>query len=116
MTRAIANTCLTVLLIQTSNGADLGSLYASREWAELHDGLANSKRNDLYRGAVAVVFHENSHRAESLLRSVIRTAPTSEDAYQAFEWLSHKFLYEGRYHHFVAVMEARWQAPPYIEG
>ena len=110
--RAIANICLAALLVQASSGADLESLYRKQRWAELHDGLANSKGNDLYRGAVAVVFHENSRRAETFLRSTIRTLPTSEDAYQAYEWLSHKFLYEGRYHSFVAVMEARRAAFP----
>ena len=110
--RAIANICLVALLVQASSGADLESLYGKQRWAELHDGLANSRGSDLYRGAVAVVFHENSRRAEKLLRSTIRTLPASDDAYQAYEWLSHKFLYEGRYHSFVAVMEARWAAFP----
>jgi predicted aspartyl protease len=46
------------------------------------------------------------------LRSAIKTAPKSEEAYQAYEWLTHLFLYSGQYKRLVSTMEARWSAFP----
>ena len=97
---------------QSVNGADLQALYDARKWTEIHDELQKTSAHNLYRGAVAVVFHESPRKAESLLRSVIKVEPKSEDAYQAYEWLSHLFLYGGQYRSFVSTMDARWTAFP----
>ena len=96
--------------------ANLKALYDAQKWAELHDELKKTKGDHLYRGAVAVVFHQNPRQAESLLGSVIKAAPKSDEAYQAYEWLSHLFLYAGQYKHLVSTMEARWSAFPGREG
>jgi hypothetical protein len=101
---------------QRANGADLKALYDSQKWIELHDELQKTKAHNFYRGAVAVVFHEDPHKAESFLRSVIRANPESEDAWQAYEWLSHLFLYGGQYRSFVSTMEARWNTFPQKPG
>jgi hypothetical protein len=95
---------------------DLKALYDAQKWAELHDGIKKTKGNHFYRGAVAVVFHQNPRQAESLLDSVIKAGPKSDEAYQAYEWLSHLFLYSGRYKRLVSTMEARWAAFPGREG
>jgi predicted aspartyl protease len=46
------------------------------------------------------------------LRAVIKAAPKSEEAFEAYEWLSHLFLYSGQYERLVSTMEARWSAFP----
>jgi|SRR5579863_2502949 len=101
---------------QIASDGDLKALYDGQKWAALHDELQKTNAHNLYRGAVAVVFHEDSRRAESLLQSVIKAEPKSEDAYQAYEWLSHLYLYSGRYRSFVSIMEARWTAFPQRPG
>jgi len=92
--------------------ADLKSLYDAQKWKELHAALSKSKGADLYCGAVAVIFHQNPRRAESLLRSAIKSAPESNQAYEAYEWLSHLYLYTGQYRRLISTMEARWAAFP----
>ncbi|HVQ27953.1 MAG TPA: retropepsin-like aspartic protease, partial [Vicinamibacteria bacterium] len=64
----------------------------------------------LYRGAVAAAF--NDARAERLLRSVIDSAPASDDAYEAYEGLSHLYLRDGQYLHMIEAMERRWASFP----
>jgi predicted aspartyl protease len=91
---------------------DLKALYEAQRWPELYDALEGTQGNDFYRGAVAVTFHQDPQRAESYLKSTIAAAPTSDEAYQAYEWLSHLFLYTGQYQRAVAIMEAKWTAFP----
>ena len=90
---------------------DLKSLYASRRWTELREALKTHRAPALYRGVVAAVFNDD-RRAERLLQSVITSAPRSHEAYEAYEWLGHIYFRTGRYRHFIADMEARWQAFP----
>ena len=105
-------TAICVLLIASHAVADdLKSLYEARQWAELHESLQSHKGPALYRGAVAAVFNDD-RRAERILRSVIRSAPRSEDAYEAYEWLAHIYFRTGRYRQFVSGMEARWTTFP----
>jgi hypothetical protein len=101
---------------QNAKGADLKALYDAQKWADLHDELQKTNAHNFYRGAVAVVFHEDPRKAESFLRSVIKAEPRSEEAWQAYEWLSHLFLYGGQYRSFVSIMEARWNAFPQRPG
>ncbi|MGO9257793.1 MAG: retroviral-like aspartic protease family protein [Bryobacteraceae bacterium] len=91
--------------------ADLKSLYGARRWTELHEALKAHRGSALYRGVVAAVFNDD-RRAEHLLQSVITSAPSSDEAYEAYEWLAHIYFRTGRYHHFIADMEARWEAFP----
>jgi len=44
--------------------------------------------------------------------SVIRSAPHSEEAYEAYEWVSHLYFYRGQYRSLMAIMEQRWAAFP----
>lgn len=101
-----------LLFAQRSPSSNLRSLYESGKWAELVDALPAKGGFELYRGAIAVSFHQDSTQAEAYLRSIIRSAPKSTQAYEAYEWLSHLFLYCGHYAQFVATMEARWSAFP----
>ena len=90
----------------------LKSLYETRQWVELYEALKHSKGPALYRGAVAVTFNDNPRQAERLLRSVIKSAPHSDEAYQAYEWLAHLYLYSGQYQRLISSMEERWAAFP----
>lgn len=100
------------LFAQRPPAADLKALYDSKKWAELREALQKSKGHDFYRGAVAVTFHQDPLQAESHLRSVIKATPKSEEAYEAYEWLSHLYFYSGQYNRLVSTMEARWSAFP----
>jgi len=91
---------------------DLKALYEAQRWPELYDALEGTQGNDFYRGAVAVIFHQDVQRAESYLTSTIAAAPKSDEAYEAYEWLSHLYLYTGQYQRAMAIMEARWTAFP----
>jgi hypothetical protein len=57
------------------------------------------------------VFNDD-RRAEHLLQSVITSAPRSEEAYEAYEWLAHIYFRTGRRQRLIADMEARWNAFP----
>ena len=101
-----------LLFAQRSTSPSLKTLYDLGEWAELGNSLQHTEGNELYRGAVGITFHQDSRQAESSLRSVIKAAPKSQEAYESYEWLSHLFLYSGQYNRLVATMEARWSAFP----
>ncbi len=97
----------------SANNTDLKSLYDARRWAELYEALKHVKDpHALYRGAVAVTFNNNPHEAENILRSVIKSAPRSDEAYQAYEWLTHLYLYSGQYQRLISNLEERWAAFP----
>jgi hypothetical protein len=72
----------------------LKSLYDEHQWFDLHDVIRHKKAPALYRGAVAYAFND-FHQAEINFRSVIRSAPHSEQAYEAHEGLSHLYLEYG---------------------
>ena len=91
--------------------AELKSLYIARRWTELREVLKAHRGPALYRGVVAAVFNDD-RRAEHLLQSVITSAPRSDEAYEAYEWLAHIYFRTGRYRQFIVDMEARWQAFP----
>jgi predicted aspartyl protease len=107
-----------MLLLVTAAGAGSGegrepalrALYEAHDWAELGRALEESEGPALYHGAVAAAF--NDARAEGLLQSVIESSPGSEEAYEAYEGLSHLYLREGRYRRLMEVMEKRWATFP----
>jgi hypothetical protein len=101
-----------LLFAQSSSTQSLKSLYEAGKWTGLQEALQETKGHDLYRGAVAVTFHQDLREAESHLRAVIKAAPKSEEAYEAYEWLSHLYFYSGQYNRLVSTMEARWSAFP----
>jgi hypothetical protein len=88
------------------------ALYSDRNWPELQRVLNQSKNYPLYRAVLAAAFNQNSGVTEKQLRAVINAAPHSEDAYEAYEQLSHLYLRKGQYHRLMSVMEQRWVAFP----
>jgi predicted aspartyl protease len=109
--RLAALLCVLLWISRAIAGADLQSLYNARKWAELHNALQSQKGPALYRGALAAAWNED-RQAERILKSVIASEPDSEEAYDAYEWLAHIYFRTGRYHQFVANLEARWAAFP----
>ena len=81
-----------------------------RKWPELQRALNQFKGYPLYRAALATAFNQNSRLSEKQLRTLIKAAPHSEDAYEAYEQLSHLYLREGQYHRLMSIMEQRWAA------
>ncbi len=102
---------VTAAIAEDPATSELKALYDTRRWAELHQALQSRKGPELYRGVVAAVFNDD-RQAERILRSVIKAAPRSEEAYQAYEWLTHLYFRTGRYHQLLANMRARWSAFP----
>jgi hypothetical protein len=76
-----------------------------RQWFEPDAvALANS---EIRRAAIAAAF--NAADAENLLRQIIQSRPTYDDASQAHELLSRIYLRSGRYGRFVDNFD-RWAA------
>lgn len=102
---------LLLVLAQAPAGSDYKALFAARDWTALEHAQA-----PFYRAAFSVAFNQDPGGAEKLLRAVIKAAPHSEDAYQAYEQLSHLYLRTGQYRRLMEVMEARWKAFPAKTG
>jgi hypothetical protein len=100
-----------VPMVAAADESELRALYQAHQWAELREAVRSQKNPAVYRGIVAAVYGDD-RRAESILKTVIAAAPHSEDAYQAYEWLTHIYLRTGQYHQLIANMEARWAAFP----
>ena len=107
--------CLAALAVTVGEGqiiSDMRPLYDTHKWMELSDRLGNTKGSPLYRGAIGVTFNQAPRRTEQMLLSVIRSAPDSAEASDAYEWLSHLYLYRGQYRALVSIMEKKWAAFP----
>jgi predicted aspartyl protease len=95
----------------SDEGSSLNSLHDAHRWLELRDALQKVKGPALYRGVVAAALIDRSE-AEKILRRVIKSAPRSEQAYQAYEALSHLYIQTGQYRKLSSVMEERLAAFP----
>lgn len=93
-----------------STPSELEALQKAHRWVELRAAATQGEHATFYRGVAAAIFNEPE--AEPLLRSVIRDAPHSEEAYQAYDWLGNIYLKLGRYQSLMKVMDARWAAFP----
>src|SRR4029453_10482978 len=95
----------------SDEGSSLNSLHDAHRWLELRDALQKVKGPALYRGVVAAALIDRSE-AEKILRRVVKSAPRSEQAYQAYEALSHLYIQTGQYRKLSSVMEERLAAFP----
>ena len=87
---------------QSSQGDALEALFAARDWPGLQRALDQTpdqtkESSLLYRAALAIALNQDSRLNESRLRAVIRAAPHSDEAYEAYEQLMHLYLRTGRY-------------------
>jgi len=92
-TIAIALACGTALGAQPA--ADLDQLFRAHEWFELRSAVTE-RSPALMRAAVATAFNDPA-TAERLLRDVIRSAPASNAADDAYGMLSQIYLRSGQY-------------------
>jgi len=74
--------------------ADLDQLFHARQWFELRSAVTDRSRA-LMRAAVATVFND-PETAERLLRNVIKSAPASNDADEAYGMLLQIYLWSGQ--------------------
>jgi hypothetical protein len=112
---AIIIGCLAAIPVAVANGqiiSEVKPLYENHKWIELNDRLRKTKGMPLYRGAIGVAFNQDPRHAEEILLSVIRSGPGSEEAYEAYEWLSHLYFYRGQYRSLVSIMGKRWASFP----
>lgn len=89
---------------------NLEALYDAHKWTELSVAVSNGDGSAFFRGVVAEMF--NDPDADTLLRSVIHASPHSDQAYEAYEWLSHLYLRTGQYGRLVSTMQERWKVFP----
>jgi hypothetical protein len=107
----MAGVALAQSAAQPAGDSELKALYDRRQWTDLYRAVQIRKDAKFYQGVVAAVFGRDRD-AEPLLRSVIRSAPVSREAYESYEWLTHIYFRTGQYHRLIANMEARWSAFP----
>src|SRR5204863_3620807 len=93
--------CGLVLAGQSLSSSQIKALYGDRNWLELSAALSQSESFPLYRASLAAAFNQNSRSTERQLLAVIKAAPRSEDAYEAYEQLSHLYLRQGQYHSLI---------------
>lgn len=84
--------CLTA----TNGASDLESLYKANQWFELRDAMVGTNAPPFYRGTVECAFNE-ARACERDLRAAIKSAPHSEQAYQAHNILGYLYFRAGQY-------------------
>jgi predicted aspartyl protease len=106
-----AGFALAASLATIPQAPDLHALYTEHRWPELRQALAAGEGPALYRGAVAAVYHQDAE-AEEVLRTVIRAAPRSDDAYAAHRILGRMYLRNGQYRRLWSDLDERLAAFP----
>lgn len=79
--------------------ADLDQLFQAHQWFELRSAVTD-RSPSLMRAAVATAFND-PQTAERLLREVIRSAPRSNDADEAYDLLLRIYMRSGQYRRWV---------------
>jgi hypothetical protein len=90
-----------------SSTSNLEELAKERRWVELREVAGKSEHATFYRAMAAAVFNESE--AESLFMSIIRTEPSTEEAYESDKK-------SGRYNRLAVIREAEWKAFPKKEA
>jgi predicted aspartyl protease len=66
-------------------------LYQARQWFALHDAVKRHPGQSFYHGAIECIFN-HAQQCPASLRTVLRSAPRSRDAYEARRLLSCMYL------------------------
>ena len=103
---AVAVTAGSALGFQAAD-RDVEALYRTHQWFELRRSVT-SQSPALIRAAVAAAFND-PERAESLLRSIIRSQPRSEMADEAYDLIAKMEARSGQYARFNRTY-AEWSA------
>ncbi len=115
--RTLAAVTLSGLVIACSHKSDtpgLEKLYRAHQWLELRAAVTDQSPA-LFHAAVATAFNEPA-RAETLLRDIIRSQPTSSAADDAFGLLCQIFIRSGEYARFVSTYTEWGAAFPTSDG
>jgi predicted aspartyl protease len=96
------------LICLAQSPAELRSLYDREQWRDLYDRVQHRDDLPLYKAAVGITFHHDLENSETRLWSLVEARRNSPDAYDATEWLSHLYMYQGRYHSLIRIMTKRW--------
>lgn len=92
-------------------GSDLRVRYENHEWFKLREAVQNGGAPVFYRGAVACAFN-NRQRAMEELNQVIRSAPTSDEAYSAHQMLNSIYWRAGQFRRALAQLDAMAEMKP----
>jgi len=106
ITVAVAATAVSMLGSQAAD-KDVEALYRTHQWFELRRSVS-SQSPALIRAAVAAAFN-NPERAESLLRSIIRSQPRSAITDEAYDLITKMEARSGQYARFNRTY-AEWSA------
>src|SRR5262245_35668490 len=98
-TLAVATAFCVTLAAQPAD--DLDRLFQAHQWFELRSAITD-RSPALMRAAVATAFNDRE-TAERLLRDIIRSAPASNAADQAYGMLSQMYVRCGRYGRWLAL-------------
>jgi clan AA aspartic protease (TIGR02281 family) len=93
--RTLAAALVLCAALGAQSADDLDRLFRARQWFELRSAVTD-RSPALMRAAVATAFND-PQTAERLLRDVIRSAPASNAADDAYEMLSQIYLRSGQY-------------------
>lgn len=99
MMKPIAAWCALLIsccVTAANGGSDLELLFKANQWFELRDAVLGTSAPPLYRGAVECAFNEATE-CEQDLRAAIKSAPHSEQAYEAHNILWYSYFRAGRY-------------------
>jgi hypothetical protein len=86
---------------------DLDRLFQTRQWFELRSAVTD-RSPALMRAAVATAFND-PETAERLLRDIIKSAPTSTAADEAYDLLLRIYLRSGQYRRWLTTYR-QWAA------
>ena len=90
---------------------NLKSLYDSRQWFELRNAVVKGGASEFYQGAVACVFND-LRLCEKKLRTVVKSAPRSDEAFRSHDLLANAYLRQGKYRKALAQVDAMLQLRP----
>ena len=104
---AAALACIATTFAAQRPESQFHPLAKTHRWFELR-ATANDRTPPLIRGALAAAFNDPA-TAERLLRDVIRTAPASEAADDAYAMLARVYIRSGQYERFARLFQ-NWVA------
>jgi predicted aspartyl protease len=97
--RVLTMLVLCCAAVAAQPATDLNHLFQTHQWFELRS-MVTGRSPSLMRAAVAAAFND-PQTAERLLRDVIKWAPTSNDADEAYDLLLRIYMRSGQYHRWV---------------
>lgn len=79
-----------------ADDASVKPLYDGHRWFQLRDSIENTRASAFYQGVVACAFND-LRRCEKKLRTVLNTAPRSDEAVEAHRILASSYFTHGKY-------------------